>query len=95
MTACVAVVWRPLVEIPPVPRGRTVTVAEADFVESALLVAVTVTVEEEGTAEGAVYCPLEIVPTVVFPLATLFTVQETAELVVPVTEAKNSMIVDT
>jgi hypothetical protein len=30
------------------------TVAEADFVESAELVAVTVTVAGEGTAEGAV-----------------------------------------
>src|SRR5215472_3682707 len=44
-----------------------VTLAFADLVESATLLAVTVTEEPDGTAAGAVYRPPEIVPTVEFP----------------------------
>ena len=40
-----------------------VTIAEADFVESATLVAFTMTIGDEGTLPGAVYSPFdEIVP---------------------------------
>jgi hypothetical protein len=57
----------------------TVTVAEADLVESALLVAVTVKVPAEA---GAAYSPaLVIVPLVAF--------QVTAVLVVPLIVAAN------
>jgi hypothetical protein len=62
-------------------RSLTVTVAVADFVVSAWLVAITDTVAGLGTIEGVVYSPEEeIVPTVLFPPATLFTLQVTAEL---------------
>jgi hypothetical protein len=55
----------------------TVAVPEEDAL--ALLVAVIVTVGGLGGAAGAVYSPAaETVPTVVFPPATPFTLQETA-----------------
>lgn len=60
-----------------------VTVALADFIVSAALVAVTVTLGGEGTFAGAVYVALAapfatIVPTVEFPPATPFTPHVTA-----------------
>jgi hypothetical protein len=59
----------------------TDTVAEPDSVESAWLVAVTVTEAGLGTVAGPVYSPEEeIVPSVLFPPATSFTLQVTAEL---------------
>jgi hypothetical protein len=71
-----------------VTAATTFTLAEADLVESAWLVAVTVTVAGEGTTAGAVYSPLpEIVPTVVFPPGMLFTAQFTEVFEVPVTVA--------
>jgi hypothetical protein len=59
-----------------------VTAALADFVVSATLVAVTVTLGGVGTFAGAVYVALAtpfatIVPTVEFPPATPFTLQVT------------------
>ena len=55
-----------------------VSVAPADFVGSAWLVAVTCTVAGVGRSAGAVYAPVElIVPTVAFPPATPFTLQLT------------------
>ena len=60
-----------------------VTCAEADFVASAWLVAVTVIATDEGRSGGAVNTPPEvIVPVVAFPPATPFTLQVTAVLVV-------------
>jgi len=57
----------------------TVTAALSDFVPSARLVAVTVTVAGEGRSTGAVYTPLaEIVPTKALPPATPFALQFTA-----------------
>jgi hypothetical protein len=94
MTAWVEVTCKPLFEIPPVPSGSTVTVAEADFVESAWLVAVTVTFEPEGTAEGAEYRPLEMVPTLELPPVVPLTDQVTAVFVVPETETKKAMVVE-
>jgi len=45
------------------PAATTVTLAEADFVGSATLVAVTLTVTGEGALDGEVYSPLfEMVP---------------------------------
>jgi hypothetical protein len=68
------------------PAGCTVTVAEMDLVESATLVAVTVTMGGTGTVAGAVYSPLaEIVPA----LALGSTLQVTAVLALPVTVAVN------
>jgi len=56
----------------------TVTAALSDFVASAWLVAVTVTVAGDGRSAGAVYTPLAvIVPTVALPPATPFTLQLT------------------
>lgn len=60
-----------------------VTVALADFVVSATLVAVTVTLAGEGTLAGAVYVALAapfatIVPTIEFPPAPPFTLHVTA-----------------
>jgi hypothetical protein len=50
----------------------------------------------EGTVVGAVYNPvLDIVPTVVFPPFTPFTLQVTAVFVVPVTLAVNCCVWDT
>jgi hypothetical protein len=64
------------------------TLAVADFVASAWLVAVTWTVTGEGRSAGAVYTPAEvIVPSIVFPPATLLTLQLTAVSVVFVTAA--------
>jgi len=61
------------------PAGWTVTVAEADWFESATLVAVTATALGTGTAAGAVYSPAgEIVPTLTFPPGTWLTLQVTA-----------------
>src|SRR5215472_10823593 len=60
--------------------GVRVTCAEADLVESAWEMTVTVTVAGEGTAEGGVYTPpAEIVPTVELPPDTPFTHQVTVE----------------
>ncbi len=65
-----------------VPEHTIVALALADFVVSAMLVAVTVTVGGVGVAAGAVYSaavdPLAIiVPTVAFPPAIPFTAQVT------------------
>src|SRR5713226_367845 len=70
----------------------TVTVADADFVESACEVAVTVTCGGFGTVAGAVYSPvLEMVPFAA-PPATL---QATAVFDVPVTVAVNCCVLPT
>jgi hypothetical protein len=70
----------------------TVTVADADFVVSACDIAVTVTGEALGTAEGAVYKPvLEMLP-FVDPPATLHV---TPVLDVPVTVAVNCCVCPT
>ena len=67
--------------------GFRVTVALADFVESAMLVAVTVTVWEPGIEAGAVYRPAEeIVPT------DGLIDQVTAVLLVPKTVAVNCCV---
>jgi hypothetical protein len=58
---------------------------DADFVLSAAVAPVTVTVKGVGTAAGAVYRPAEVtVPTVEFPPATPLTDQFTDELKLPV-----------
>jgi hypothetical protein len=73
-----------------VMEGRIVTLAEADLVVSARLVAVTVTGFGEGTEVGAVYTPeVEMVPTAEFPPTMPLTLHVTAVLVVPVTVAVN------
>jgi hypothetical protein len=67
-----------------------VTIEEPDLVESACETAVTVTGLGLGRVAGALYKPLEeIVPTVEFPPAMLFTFQITAAFDVPVTAAVN------
>ena len=68
----------PFALVHPIP-----TLAEADFVGSAALVAVTLTVGDDGNVCGAVYiaesAPFDtIVPTVAPPPPTLFTLQFTA-----------------
>jgi hypothetical protein len=56
--------------------GRIVTVEVTDSFGSSTETAATVTAAGEGTAEGAMYLPVEsIVPTVSFPFATPFTCQ--------------------
>src|SRR4051794_15096808 len=68
--------------------AEMLTLAFADFVLSAWLVAATVTVAGLGAAFGAVYKPLaEIVPRVLLPPATPLTDQFTAVLLDPVTLA--------
>lgn len=70
----------------------TVTTAVADFVSSAALTAETVIVPE-GIAFGALYSPLaEIVPSVAFPPATLFTIHVTFVFVAFETEATNCAV---
>jgi len=80
-----------------VPGHVTVALALPDFVASATLVAVTLTVAGEGGVKGAVYtavfAPLAtIVPTVTFPPETPFTLQVTPveAFPVPVTFAVNT-----
>jgi hypothetical protein len=69
----------------------TVTTALAVFVGSALLVAVIVCVP---AVAGAVYCPvIEIVPVAVAPPTTPSTDQVTFGFGVPVTVAKNCLVV--
>jgi hypothetical protein len=71
----------------------TVTVAWADFVTSAALVAATVKEPVAASVAGAVYNPLvEIVPTVAFPPATPFTVHATAVFADPATVAVNCCV---
>src|ERR1019366_7082014 len=65
--------------------GCRVTVAVADFVLSATLVAVTVTVWLAGTEAGAVYKPLDVMDPALLGLM----VQVTAVLLLPVTVAGN------
>ncbi len=73
-----------------------VTGALADLVLSALLVAVTVTFEVDGTFVGALYSPLVLmVPIVEFPPVTPFTFQVTEVFVVLVTVAVNCFVVFT
>jgi hypothetical protein len=68
----------------------TVTDADADEVERAVDVAVTITVAWDGTAPGAVYNPLaEIVPQVDPEQPGPLTLQVTAVFVVPVTTSAN------
>jgi hypothetical protein len=67
-----------------------VTIEEPDLVESACETLVTVTGFGLGGVAGALYKPFaEIVPTVEFPPAMLFTAQLTAVFDVPVTVAVN------
>jgi len=73
-----------------------VTVAAADFVGSAALTALTVTVPPLGTDPGAVYRPLELtVPTVPFPPVIPFTLQVTLKLEVFCTVAVNCWVLRT
>jgi len=68
----------------------TATLAVADFVASAWLVAVTWTVAGEGRSGGAVYTPAEvIVPRVEFPPRIVLTLQLTTVSAVFVTVAVN------
>jgi hypothetical protein len=61
----------------------TVTAELPDFVASAWLAAVTVTVAGDGRSAGAVYPPLlDIVPKAAFPPGTPFTLQLTVWSVV-------------
>jgi len=70
-----------------------VTPAEAGFVGSALLVAVTCTLAGDGKSPGAVYTPaVVIVPTVAFPPETPFTLQLTVVSVLFFTVAVNVMV---
>ena len=72
--------------------GVMVTCALADLVASATLVAVTVTVAGEGAVAGGVYLPLaSTVPRAGLPPATPLTLQATAVLLTPVTEAVKGM----
>jgi hypothetical protein len=73
----------------------TVTVDEADFVGSAWLVAITVTVAGVGIALGAVkmFVAGFIVPTLLFPFRAPFTVQVTAVFAVFVTVGVKSCVV--
>jgi hypothetical protein len=67
-----------------------VTLAEADLVGSATLVAITVTVAGEGTLAGGTYSPLtEIVPHAAPMQAAPPTTQVTAVFEVPVTFPTN------
>lgn len=67
-----------------------VTLAEADLVGSAMLVAFTVTAAGEGTLDGGTYSPLgEIVPHAAPVQPTPLTVQVTAVFEVPVTFPTN------
>src|SRR5574337_59405 len=70
-----------------------VTVAESKRDGSSVLVAVTVTVEGDGTAAGAVYSPAaEIVPRVALPPTMSFTLQVTAGATVPLDVAVNCFV---
>src|SRR5205823_15116809 len=70
--------------------GTTVTLALADWLESAALIAVTVTVWFDATVVGAVYRPVELtIPVIELPPITPSTNQFTAVFVVPVTVALN------
>ena len=69
------------------------TLAVALAVESATLVALTLTAPPAGRIAGAVYSPLpEIVPAVAFPPATPFTAQVTPVFELPVTLAANCCV---
>lgn len=71
----------------------TVAAAVAVAAEEAALLAMMVTVGEDGTVAGALYMPLvEMVPTVELPPATPFTVQFTAVLLVFETVALNCCV---
>jgi hypothetical protein len=86
----------PLVgETVTVATGVTVTCARSDFVGSATLVTVTVTVDCVGTTAGAVYRAVvppvdETVPTEEFPPVTPFTAHTTRSLLVPRSFAVNA-----
>src|SRR5262249_55925309 len=70
--------------------GTLVGVALDDCVMSAWATAATVTVAGFGTAPGAVYSPVaSILPIALLPGVIPFTVQLTALLLLPVTEAVN------
>src|SRR6266849_4688219 len=70
------------------------TVAVADFVASAWLVAVIASVAGDGKSRGAVYRPLGVmVPTTAFPAATPFTLQLTPLLFAFVTVAANVAVI--
>jgi hypothetical protein len=67
---------------------------DADRVGSTTLVAVMVTVAGDGTVAGAVYSPLEEIVPQAIPLQPVpDTVQVTASLVAPVTDAANCFVV--
>jgi hypothetical protein len=73
-----------------VESGAKVTFAEAVWVESAWLVAVTDTFPGVGSDTGGVYRPFEsIVPTILLPPAVPFTPQATVSLATPMTVALN------
>lgn len=76
--------------MPTVMSLAIVSCAVADFVESAWLVAATVTVVGEGRSAGAVYTPSAvIVPAEALPAGMPFTLQITLVFVVFVTVAAN------
>ena len=68
--------------------GLSVTVAEADFVESATLVAFTITACIEGIEAGAVYRPAEVIA----PADGGLMVQATPVLLFPATVAVNCCV---
>lgn len=90
----------PALELPPLLEppdaailvaGAIVTCVAPERAVSAADTAVTVTVEGEGTAAGAVYTPeVEIVPTVALPPTTPFTCHVTAVFEEFVTFAENN-----
>jgi len=69
-----------------------VTAALADFVLSAALVAVTVTLDGDGSLTGARYKPPLTVPAVELPPAMPFTLQVTAWFELFVTVAVNCLL---
>lgn len=76
--------------------ATVVTLAEADLVGSATLVAFTVTIGGEGTLTGATYSPLtEIVPHVAPVQPAPLTVQVTAVFEVPVKVPTNCWVFPT
>lgn len=82
-------------EIVPDAPQVIVTLAVPDLEVSSVLVAATVTVAREGSADGAVYVAVAapvpaIVPIVELPPAIPFTLQVTPVLVVPKTLAANT-----
>src|ERR1017187_5683409 len=73
--------------LPPPPAAWRVTVAVPDFVVSAMLVAVTVTVGLDGIAAGAEYTPVEVMVPAAADHVTML-------LLAPVTVAVNVAVAE-